>query len=48
MIPHTFLQLSEATAGGDEMQQQQAQELSAPERAELFAFMQLYQEGLLR
>jgi hypothetical protein len=30
------------------LQQQQAQELSAPERAELFALMQLYQEGLLR
>jgi hypothetical protein len=30
------------------LQQQQAQELSAPERAELFALMQLYEEGLLR
>jgi hypothetical protein len=30
------------------LQQQQAQALSAPERAELFALMQLYQEGLLR
>ena len=30
------------------LQQQQAQELSAPEHAELFALMQLYQEGLLR
>jgi hypothetical protein len=30
------------------LQQQQAQELSAPERAELCALMQLYQEGLLR
>ena len=30
------------------LQQQQAQELSAPERAELVALMQFYQEGLLR
>ena len=30
------------------LQQQQAQELPAPERAELFALMQLYEEGLLR
>jgi hypothetical protein len=30
------------------LQQQQTQELSAPERAELFALMQRYQEGLLR
>jgi hypothetical protein len=30
------------------LHQQQAQELSAPERAELFALMQLYEEGLLR
>jgi hypothetical protein len=30
------------------LQQQQVQELSAPERAELFALMQLYEEGLLR
>jgi hypothetical protein len=29
------------------LQQQQMQELSAPERAELFALMQRYQEGLL-
>jgi hypothetical protein len=30
------------------LQQQQAQDLSAPERTELFALMQLYEEGLLR
>jgi hypothetical protein len=30
------------------LQRQQAQKLSAPERAELFALMQRYQEGLLR
>jgi hypothetical protein len=30
------------------LQQQQAQELPPPERAELFALMQLYEEGLLR
>jgi hypothetical protein len=30
------------------LQQQQAQKLPAPERAELCALMQLYQEGLLR
>ena len=30
------------------LQKQQAQELSVPERTELLALMQVYQEGLLR